>query len=82
MPQVGFEPVTPAFERAKTVHAVTVIGRGGISYSKEMLPCCVVNGSLTPIYALFKDLVPTAQKTHCISTAETNRLMSREIITI
>jgi hypothetical protein len=30
MPRVGFEPTTPAFERAKTVHAldreVTVIG--------------------------------------------------------
>jgi hypothetical protein len=30
-PQVGFEPTTPAFERAKTVHAIvrtaTVIGK-------------------------------------------------------
>jgi hypothetical protein len=32
MPRVGFEPMTPVFERAKTVHALdlafTVIDRG------------------------------------------------------
>jgi hypothetical protein len=34
MPQVGFEPTTPVFERAKTIHALdcaaTVIGAFGI----------------------------------------------------
>jgi hypothetical protein len=33
MPKVGFEPTIPAFERAKTVRAATVIGR------QETLPC-------------------------------------------
>jgi hypothetical protein len=37
MPQVGFEPTIPIFERANTVHAldrvVTVIIRAGITFS-------------------------------------------------
>jgi FAD synthase len=39
MPSVGFEPTIPAFERAKTVHALdrasTVIGRYGKALKKK-----------------------------------------------
>jgi hypothetical protein len=41
MPRVGFEPRIPAFERAKTVHALyraaTVIARPHITYAKYTL---------------------------------------------
>jgi hypothetical protein len=41
MPRVGFEPTTPVFERAKTVHAldraITVIGICGHSFLKYIL---------------------------------------------
>jgi hypothetical protein len=39
MPRVGFEPMTPAFERAKTVHALdraaTVFGLINGCYNKK-----------------------------------------------
>jgi hypothetical protein len=36
MPRVGFEPTTPVFERAKTVHA---LGRAVTVIGKDSLPC-------------------------------------------
>jgi hypothetical protein len=42
MPQLGFEPTIPVFERGKTVHALdraaTVIGKHSASYL-EFRPC-------------------------------------------
>jgi hypothetical protein len=47
-----------------------------------MLLACSVIGSLKLIYAVFKNLFRTTQKTRRISTAETIRLMSAEIIAV
>jgi hypothetical protein len=42
MPRVGFEPTTPVFERAKTVHALyragTVIGHEDVWGSRSIAP--------------------------------------------
>jgi hypothetical protein len=41
MPRVGFEPTTPVFQRAKTVHALdraaTVIGKQTATFNKKYL---------------------------------------------
>jgi hypothetical protein len=48
MPPMGFEPTTPVFERAKTVHALDCAASviGGVLYSAELLSLftCISRG--------------------------------------